>query len=228
MPSSPRDGARSRASPTTRARSTRWTQLVEAQAYRLSFWRVAAEEINYRRFFDINSARGHPGRNARRVRRGAHRFLFKLVAEEKSYRPSDRPPGRPLRSPPLLRQEVQEHCARVRAQPLPDDGRGRSTCLAEKDPLRRRTTPRGLADPRDNRATISRPTSPNFSSTAEAEKSFSETYQRFIDRHVHFADAHLREEAARDAPVAGKRRERPRRRSSTGSASATGSSAISP
>ena len=24
------------------------------QAYRLSFWRVAADEINYRRFFDIN------------------------------------------------------------------------------------------------------------------------------------------------------------------------------
>ncbi|RIK58016.1 MAG: malto-oligosyltrehalose synthase, partial [Chloroflexi bacterium] len=28
--------------------------LVEAQAYRLAFWRVAGEEINYRRFFDIN------------------------------------------------------------------------------------------------------------------------------------------------------------------------------
>ncbi|MGE5141035.1 MAG: malto-oligosyltrehalose synthase, partial [Rudaea sp.] len=28
--------------------------LVEAQAYRPAFWRVAAEEINYRRFFDIN------------------------------------------------------------------------------------------------------------------------------------------------------------------------------
>ncbi|MET3493375.1 malto-oligosyltrehalose synthase [Variovorax boronicumulans] len=28
--------------------------LVEAQAYRLAHWRVAADEINYRRFFDIN------------------------------------------------------------------------------------------------------------------------------------------------------------------------------
>ena len=25
-----------------------------AQAYRLAFWRVAGEELNYRRFFDIN------------------------------------------------------------------------------------------------------------------------------------------------------------------------------
>ena len=28
--------------------------LLETQAYRLAFWRVAADEINYRRFFDIN------------------------------------------------------------------------------------------------------------------------------------------------------------------------------
>ena len=29
-------------------------ELLEAQAYRLAFWRTAADEINYRRFFDIN------------------------------------------------------------------------------------------------------------------------------------------------------------------------------
>ena len=28
--------------------------LLDAQAYRLSFWRVASDEINYRRFFDVN------------------------------------------------------------------------------------------------------------------------------------------------------------------------------
>ena len=28
--------------------------LLQAQAYRLCHWRVASEEINYRRFFDIN------------------------------------------------------------------------------------------------------------------------------------------------------------------------------
>ena len=28
--------------------------LLEAQAYRLAYWRVAADEINYRRFFDVN------------------------------------------------------------------------------------------------------------------------------------------------------------------------------
>ncbi len=29
-------------------------ELIQAQAYRLAFWRVASDEINYRRFFDIN------------------------------------------------------------------------------------------------------------------------------------------------------------------------------
>jgi (1->4)-alpha-D-glucan 1-alpha-D-glucosylmutase len=29
-------------------------ELLNAQAYRLSYWKVAAEEINYRRFFDVN------------------------------------------------------------------------------------------------------------------------------------------------------------------------------
>jgi len=33
-------------------------QLLEAQAYRLAYWRVAADEINYRRFFNINDLAG--------------------------------------------------------------------------------------------------------------------------------------------------------------------------
>jgi len=33
-------------------------RLLEAQSYRLAFWRVASDEINYRRFFDINELAG--------------------------------------------------------------------------------------------------------------------------------------------------------------------------
>ena len=33
-------------------------RLLEAQAYRLAYWRVAADEINYRRFFNINDLAG--------------------------------------------------------------------------------------------------------------------------------------------------------------------------
>ena len=33
-------------------------ELVKVQAYRLAYWRVAADDINYRRFFDINDLAG--------------------------------------------------------------------------------------------------------------------------------------------------------------------------
>ena len=33
-------------------------QLIQAQAYRLAYWRVASDEINYRRFFDISDLAG--------------------------------------------------------------------------------------------------------------------------------------------------------------------------
>ena len=33
-------------------------ELLEAQAYRLAYWRTASQEINYRRFFDINTLAG--------------------------------------------------------------------------------------------------------------------------------------------------------------------------
>ena len=45
-------GRRSSTRPTPAA--TRCTRCSSAQAYRLAYWRVAADEINYRRFFDIN------------------------------------------------------------------------------------------------------------------------------------------------------------------------------
>src|SRR5262245_53880072 len=54
--------------------------LLDEQAYRLAFWRVAGEEINYRRFFDINELA------AIRVERpevfeDTHRLLLRLVVE---------------------------------------------------------------------------------------------------------------------------------------------------
>ena len=33
-------------------------ELLEAQPYRLAYWRTASHEINYRRFFDINTLAG--------------------------------------------------------------------------------------------------------------------------------------------------------------------------
>jgi (1->4)-alpha-D-glucan 1-alpha-D-glucosylmutase len=41
-----------------RASHERLHELLERQPYRLAYWRVAADEINYRRFFDINDLAG--------------------------------------------------------------------------------------------------------------------------------------------------------------------------
>jgi len=54
--------------------------LLEAQAYRLAFWRVSGEEINYRRFFDINDLVGLRMEDPR-VFAETHHLIRKLLAE---------------------------------------------------------------------------------------------------------------------------------------------------
>lgn len=54
-------------------------KLLEAQSYRLSYWRVAAEEINYRRFFDINTLAAIRV-EIPEVYEAAHQFVFELLA----------------------------------------------------------------------------------------------------------------------------------------------------
>jgi (1->4)-alpha-D-glucan 1-alpha-D-glucosylmutase len=54
--------------------------LLADQAYRVAYWRVAGEEINYRRFFDINDLAAIRMEDPE-VFEAAHRLLFKLVRE---------------------------------------------------------------------------------------------------------------------------------------------------
>jgi len=56
--------------------------LLRRQVYRLSHWRVATEEINYRRFFDINALAAIRMENPR-VFAEAHRLVFRLIREGK-------------------------------------------------------------------------------------------------------------------------------------------------
>jgi (1->4)-alpha-D-glucan 1-alpha-D-glucosylmutase len=55
-------------------------RLLNEQVYRLAYWRVAAEEINYRRFFDINELAAirmeNPG-----VFNEVHQLIFRLLKE---------------------------------------------------------------------------------------------------------------------------------------------------
>jgi malto-oligosyltrehalose synthase len=57
-------------------------RLLERQHYRLAYWRVAADEINYRRFFDINELAGVRMELAE-VFETAHRLVLRLFAEGK-------------------------------------------------------------------------------------------------------------------------------------------------
>ena len=57
----------------------RLDELLNAQAYRLAFWRVAADEINYRRFFDINDLAAIRQEEPE-VFEATHRLLLELVA----------------------------------------------------------------------------------------------------------------------------------------------------
>src|SRR5262249_54967430 len=57
----------------------RLDQLLNAQSYRLAHWRVASEEINYRRFFDVNELAAVRMEDPA-VFDEVHRFALDLVA----------------------------------------------------------------------------------------------------------------------------------------------------
>jgi (1->4)-alpha-D-glucan 1-alpha-D-glucosylmutase len=57
-------------------------ELIQAQGYRLAFWRVASDEINYRRFFDINDLAALRMEDPA-VFEATHRFVLDLVTQGK-------------------------------------------------------------------------------------------------------------------------------------------------
>src|SRR5580693_500208 len=57
-------------------------ELIKAQAFRLANWRVAADDINYRRFFDTNDLAGICMENEA-VFEATHRLVFRLMGEGK-------------------------------------------------------------------------------------------------------------------------------------------------
>ena len=81
--------------------------LIDAQPYRPAFWRVATEEINYRRFFDINDLAAIRVEVAE-VFEDTHRLLFRLLAEGRvSGLRIDHPDG--LWDPPSYFRRLQEN-----------------------------------------------------------------------------------------------------------------------
>ena len=89
--------------------------LLEAQAYRLASWRVAPDEINYRRFFDVNDLAALRVENME-VFENTHRLLFELIAEGKiDGLRIDHPDG--LRDPEQYFHRLQGRVATLRGAP---------------------------------------------------------------------------------------------------------------
>ncbi len=85
--------------------------LLEAQAYRLAFWRVASDEINYRRFFDINDLAALRMESAA-VFDATHAFVLGLAAAGKvDGLRIDHSDG--LYDPAQYFRRLQEHYARL-------------------------------------------------------------------------------------------------------------------
>jgi (1->4)-alpha-D-glucan 1-alpha-D-glucosylmutase len=99
----------------------RLDELLNAQSYRLAFWRVAAEEINYRRFFDVNDLAAIRV-ELPEVFDAAHKLLFELVASGAvTGLRIDHPDG--LYRPLEYFEKLQMRCARALRETLPKDGR---------------------------------------------------------------------------------------------------------
>jgi (1->4)-alpha-D-glucan 1-alpha-D-glucosylmutase len=96
-------------------------RLLDDQAYRLSFWRVAAEEINYRRFFDINDLAAIR-MELPEVFDAAHRLLLELVGSGAvTGLRIDHPDG--LYLPREYFTKLQQRCAKALGRPMPADKR---------------------------------------------------------------------------------------------------------
>src|ERR1700694_831777 len=95
--------------------------LLNDQSYRLAFWRVAAEEINYRRFFDVNDLAAIR-MELPEVFDATHRLLLELIgAGAVTGVRVDHPDG--LYLPKEYFEKLQRRCAATLSLPLPEDGR---------------------------------------------------------------------------------------------------------
>src|SRR6476646_3844080 len=104
-------------------------ELLNAQSYRLASWRVAAEEINYRRFFDVNDLAAIRV-ELPEVFDAVHRLTLDLVsAGAVTGLRIDHPDG--LYLPGEYFQKLQQRCAKALGAGLPKDGRA-IYMLAEK------------------------------------------------------------------------------------------------
>ncbi|PYJ75185.1 MAG: malto-oligosyltrehalose synthase [Verrucomicrobia bacterium] len=157
-------------------------ELLNAQSYRLAFWRVAAEEINYRRFFDVNDLAAIRV-ELPKVFDAVHRLLLELVnSGAVTGLRIDHPDG--LYLPREYFEKLQQRCAKALAIALPQDGRAIYTVVEKiltgaetlrKDWLVHGTTGYDFANQMAQLLVDS-----------SAETAITKTFHRFIGHSLHF------------------------------------------
>ncbi len=157
-------------------------QLLNDQSYRLAFWRVAAEEINYRRFFDVNDLAAIR-MELPQVFEDTHGLLLELVEKRAvTGLRIDHPDG--LYLPNEYFEKLQERCAQVLKTTLPKDRRSiymvLEKILTGTEPLSKDWLVHGT-------------TGYDFANQvaqlfvdASAEADITKTFHRFIGHSVHF------------------------------------------
>ena len=105
-------------------------RLLEKQHYRLAFWRVASDEINYRRFFEITDLAALRQED-KAVFEATHALIRELAARAGRRRPAHRPSGRACRTP----SSTSSACRRLPSGP--------GSWSRRSSPITRRCRPTG-------------------------------------------------------------------------------------
>ncbi|MEP6821683.1 MAG: malto-oligosyltrehalose synthase, partial [Chthoniobacterales bacterium] len=157
-------------------------ELLNDQAYRLSFWRVAAEEINYRRFFDINDLAAIR-MELPEVFDSTHKLLLELVgARAVTGLRIDHPDG--LYRPRDYFAKLQHRCAEALGTSLQADGRAIylvvEKILSGKETLPQDWPVHGTTGYEFGRLVNS------LLADRSSEDAITKTYRRFIGHSIHF------------------------------------------
>jgi (1->4)-alpha-D-glucan 1-alpha-D-glucosylmutase len=156
--------------------------LLNDQSYRLAFWRVAAEEINYRRFFDVNDLAAIR-MELPEVFDATHRLLLELIATGAVTGVRvDHPDG--LYLPREYFEKLQRRSAAALGMPLPADARAiylvAEKILSGNETLRRDWSVHGTTGYEFGKLVA------NVLVDGSAEQSITKTFQRFIGHSMHF------------------------------------------
>jgi len=157
-------------------------QLLDAQAYRLSYWKVAAEEINYRRFFDVNDLAAIRVENPV-VFATIHKLLFELLETRGvTGLRIDHVDG--LRDPKQYLASLQRRYSELVGGDSAEPGTGLylivEKILSEDEKLRSDWPVHGTTG-YDFTAEITQ-----LLVDSKSGEKFSKIYQNFIERYVHF------------------------------------------